>query len=374
MNGSHIHQSPALSGRVALIVDSLVGGGAERSVLTIAGGLAERGWSVDLLTLHPPTVYEIPEGVRHSILAATDSVSDHRLAERLRDWFERRHSERLTPALILVNLVRSSRVVKQAALSVPVYHVIRNPLSAQIQKTCQLPGRFLARRLIRRLYDHENIIAISSGIIQDLRNGIGARPTQTRVIYNPFDLEEIRRMAALAESRVDELNPFVICVGHFKRQKRQDLALRAWAKAGVDGHLVFLGGGSPRKKNKLRRLALKLGTADRVHLYDWQPNVYAWIKAAKLLLLTSDFEGFGRVIVEALAVNTPVVATDCPSGPGEILTGDLVRGLAPMGDVEAIAACIRDLFKTPPVITDQHLQLFCRERIIKDYEALLMDP
>jgi glycosyltransferase involved in cell wall biosynthesis len=100
--------------------------------------------------------------------------------------------------------------------------------------------------------------------------------------------------------------------------------------------------------DKVMRLAARFGVADRVRAVAFRQNPYPWMAHASLVVLSSDYEGFPLVAVEALACGTPVVSTDCPHGPSEILTGALARGLAPMGDPAALAARIRDLLARPP--------------------------
>lgn len=356
----------AATRRAILVIDSLVGGGAERSVLTIAGGLVQRGWMVDLISLYPPTSYPIPAGVRHVVLSDTDKVADKWLSERLRNWFDDAGSPQCN--LFLVNLLHSSRVVKGANLPLLAHYVIRNPLFEQQRRTRHIFVRFITKCMTRKLYAGEHVIAISKGVADDLVQGMTRQPASVSVIYNSFDIEGIRRLASVPEPDAEILAPFVICVGHFKRQKRQDIALRAWAASGIKADLVFLGGGSQRKKRKIEQLAQNLGVKERVHIIDWQSNVYSWLKASSLLLLTSDFEGFGRVIVEALAVGTPVVATDSPGGPKEILVGDLARGLAPVGDEVGIAKCMSEILAKPPNLADVDLGIFSLDSVLDEYE------
>ncbi len=353
------------------MVDSLVGGGAERSVLEIAGGLACRGWSVDLITLHPPIVYEPPKGVRHTQLATSPRCKDSVLAERLKQVHLDLCAKHGEPALVLVNLIRSCRVVRRIHFNeTPVYHVVRNPLATQIQHTRTWAVGWYRRWQLRNLFNGQRIIGISQGVVDDVMHDIGAIPKSAHVIHNPFDIAAIQREASSANPTADAHRPYVLCAGHFKRQKRQDLALRAWAQSRIDADIVFIGGGSTRKREALKDLARTLGVSERVHILEWQTGIYQWMAKAELLLVSSDFEGFGRVIVEALAVGTPVVSTDCPSGPREILTGDLQRGLAPVRDATALADRLRELANDPPAITDRHLEPFRLENILDQYEQL----
>jgi len=130
-----------------------------------------------------------------------------------------------------------------------------------------------------------------------------------------------------------------------------------------------LGQGSDSAVNTLRNLAEELNIADRVIIKGFTANPYPYIKHAHLLVLSSDSEGFGNVLVEALICQTPVVSTRCPGGPAEILTGELARGLAEMND-ESLADTIRSVYENPPVINQQLLETYGITAICQKYAAL----
>lgn len=137
----------------------------------------------------------------------------------------------------------------------------------------------------------------------------------------------------------------ILTVGSLKAQKNHPLLLRAFARlARPDARLMILGGGDDAP---LRRLAAELGIADRVVLAGFHLDPTPFYQTADLFVLSSDHEGFGNVIVEALAQGLPVVSTDCPSGPAEILEGGRWGALVPVGDAEALAAAIDRALATP---------------------------
>ena len=129
--------------------------------------------------------------------------------------------------------------------------------------------------------------------------------------------------------------------------KRQTL-LRAFARARVvrEARLVILGEG--KKRTELEMLAQKLGVAADVNLPGWVDNPLAWMARAAVFVLSSAWEGFGNVVAEALACGCPVVSTDCPSGPAEILDGGAYGPLVPVGDDAALAKAILSVMETPP--------------------------
>ena len=147
----------------------------------------------------------------------------------------------------------------------------------------------------------------------DLRVAIGLTRARIVRIYGGFDLEEIRRAARLPEADLPR-EPFVLHASRFMPQKRHDLLLDAWLAARLPHRLVLLTQASPG----LDALIAERGLKERVLVAGFRPNPYPWMRAAELLVLSSEREGMPNVLVEALACGTRVVSTDCPSGPREV--------------------------------------------------------
>jgi glycosyltransferase involved in cell wall biosynthesis len=216
-----------------------------------------------------------------------------------------------------------------------------------------------------RLYDKQNLIAVSDGVASDLRDALGVAGANIVRIYNPFDFAEIRRLAGAAASNLPS-EAFVIHVGRFMPQKRHDLLFQAWKKAGLAYKLVLLAHPSA----ELDELIARHGLQGEVIVAGFQANPYPWIKRAALLVLSSEREGMPNVLVEALVCGTPVVSTDCPSGPAEILTGPLRPFLVPSGDADALATVMRNAITSYPDITDEMLSEFAADQVVRQYEAL----
>ncbi|WP_018948065.1 glycosyltransferase [Thioalkalivibrio sp. ALMg11] len=356
--------------RIAFIIDSLTGGGAERSVVTLATEMARRGLETCIVTLGDESAYTLDPAIRHLPLIGNGErmPGNRTLARRLRARMAQLEQEAPFD-LVAANLLHSSEVVKRAGIP-GSYHCIHNPLGHQIQRTRHVLVLPWWRRHVRRLYNGEHLLPVSRGVGENLELDIGVRPASMKTISNGFDLEGSRKLALAPQPDADGLRPFVLHVGHFKRQKRIDRLLEAWARLDVEHRLVLLGTGSRRKTRQLREQAERLGIADSVVFPGFQENVYAWMARADLLVLASDFEGFGRVIVEALATGTPVVSTDCPSGPSDILTGPLARYLAPLDDPTALAERMGDALANPPAIDDTVVRPFAIERVADQYLAL----
>ena len=156
------------------------------------------------------------------------------------------------------------------------------------------------------------MVTVSDAVGRDLVEEFALRPAQLKTIYNPFDITALRAEAEADSERPD--GDYLIHVGRFHPGKRHDRLLEAYAQSGIDAPLVLLGQGKPEQEQRLRQLAKTLHIDDRVWFKGFQKNPLPWIKGARMLVLSSDSEGFGNVVVEALLLHTPVASTRCP-GP-----------------------------------------------------------
>lgn len=185
-------------------------------------------------------------------------------------------------------------------------------------------------------------VGVSAGVCDDISALSGLPRQMFEVIYNPVPSRPISDVQSL--KKVDALwaaprGARIVTVGSMKAQKNHPLLLRAFAKIGRrDARLMFVGTGTGEAD--LRALAAELGVADRVVFAGFHPNPTAFYQTADLFVLSSDYEGFGNVIVEAMACGTPVVSTDCPSGPSEILENGRLGQLVQVGNANALAHAI----------------------------------
>jgi glycosyltransferase involved in cell wall biosynthesis len=158
----------------------------------------------------------------------------------------------------------------------------------------------------------------------------------------------------------------VLHVGRFMPQKRHDLLLDAWRRTSLPHRLVLLTERSP----ELDALIADRGLEDRVFVAGFRANPYPWMRASDLLVLSSDREGMPNVLVEALVCGTRVVSTDCPSGPREVLRGDLGRWLVPCRDPQALAEAIKAALDAPPPGASAVPGDFTEAHMAAAYEAL----
>jgi glycosyltransferase involved in cell wall biosynthesis len=347
--------------RFVFVVTNLAGGGAEKAIVKLAAGLADKGHDVELALLEDRVEHARPQGVKVSALTTTAS----------KGWLGKRHlAHCLTrhlsvPWNLLVSTLPFADEVSALANLPRHWCRIANTLSSEVVKLAAVHPTKARRRLTRyrRLYRTRPLIAVSNGVANDLRREIGADgPIET--IPNPFDFEAMRQAAGIAAPELPP-RPYVVHVGRFAPQKRHDLLLDAWARAGTNHLLVLLSAPDP----KLQAMIDSRGLADRVFIAGFQLNPYPWIAAADLLVLCSDHEGLPNVLIEALACGTPAVSTDCPSGPREILAA-FPECLVPCGDVAALAKAISDNLATPIDPSKVDLSIFEMSSVVAAYERL----
>jgi glycosyltransferase involved in cell wall biosynthesis len=242
---------------------------------------------------------------------------------------------------------------------------IANTLGSEVGRLAQRSPTKARRRLARyrRLYGSRPLIAVSEGVAADLRQSLNIA-SRIETIPNPFDFAAMREAATEPAAGLPD-RPYVLHIGRFAAQKRHDLLLDAWARVDGELRLVLL----TEPDAMLQAMIATRGLSARVHIAGFQPNPYPWIAGAKLLVLCSDHEGLPNVLIESLACGTPVISTDCPSGPREILAA-LPECLVPCGDAKALAVAITKSLASPPEIFRADLSAYGSDAVAAVYERL----
>ncbi len=356
--------------RLGFIVTNLAGGGAEKAVLNIAAALAARGHRSEVILLENVVAHSVPPAIGlHALSAPGRAISKgwlgKRLAARRLAQLHAQLAREQAFDLLVSTLPFADEVARRARL--PCHWCrIANTLSAEIARLSATRPSKSARRLARyrRLYDGRPLIAVSQGVSDDLRTVLKLARARIEVIPNPFDFDALR--AQSLEPAQLPLKPYIIHAGRFSAQKRHDVLLDAYAMIDVPHQLVLLTEPAPQLVAMIA--ARKLSA--RVTIAGFRQNPYPWIAAAELLVLSSDHEGLPSVLIEALSVGTPVVSTDCPSGPREIL-GEVFREfLVPVGDAAALARAIAHALAARPDPTKVDLRGYHVNAVAMSYERL----
>ena len=399
---------------IAMLLLTLDRGGAERSVLTIVDGLARRGHSVDI-------VFPMPIRDGHP-MKFPDSVSVHFLSglhmdERQRselgipetakvqqhnpDRFERfvqtsriymrklkhpefrskeiqcafrllTYVEKISPDIIFANSMNGKAEFAMHYLAKTTNNF---PPIVSIFRSVALDEK-LTRRRKAKMSKSFYAVAVSDGALQSFEAAGIVEPRQGRTIYNPACTPDIGELAQFEPDHPwfsDDGPPVILGVGRLVPQKDFPTLIDAFrhVHAKRPCRLVILGDGPLRPE--LEAHIVGLGLDDCVSLPGWVDNPFAFMARAALFALSSVYEGFGLVLVEALACGCPAVSTDCRAGPSEILEDPAL--LAPVGDPEALAQVMLRALDRPldKAALRASAARFSVERAMDGYEALIAE-
>lgn len=326
-------------------------GGIETVVRNLANEFVRQGHGVDLL-VYPPPGREPTVGVVDPSVNIERLHAQHKrtLAKALLRYCRRRHPDVILAASHRANMV-AGRARRQLRQAVKVYVSEHNTVSAGIKDDGPLK-RWHRLHQIRSAYGRaDGVVAVSRGVAEDLHERVGIDPTLIRVIYNPIVTDEMERLAAQGLDHpwfAPGQPPVVLGVGRLAPQKDFATLIRAFAQLRRNRtcRLVILGEGKERQR--LEALTHTLGVTGDVDMPGFAANPFPYMRHAAVLALSSAFEGFANVVAEALAVGTPVAATDCPHGPREILEDGRYGALSPVGDPHALAHGMQTMMSSPP--------------------------
>jgi glycosyltransferase involved in cell wall biosynthesis len=320
-------------------------------MLTLARGFLSRGHSVDVVLVRAEGVLgsALPSGVRLIELGTRRVILSARALAR---YLRRERPDALLSTLDTANIVAvwAGLMSRQ-----PTRVAIRQ--ATHLSRTCgskSVPIRALLGVLARLTYPWaDRVIAVSRGVADDLADHHGLHRERVHVVPNPIVTSDFSRLSDQDPVAAGEdwfaagAPPVVLGVGRLTVQKRFDLLIDAFALARGDSgaRLLILGEGEERSRLEalVRQRRLQLA----VSLPGFVDNPLPYMARAKVFVLSSDYEGLPGALIQALACGTPVVATDCDSGPREILQGGRFGRLVPTGDVASLAGAIQAAVSGP---------------------------
>jgi glycosyltransferase involved in cell wall biosynthesis len=332
---------------VVLYVPDLSAGGAERAALNLLEALPGPDLRVTLLLnrREGPLLATLPPGAAVVSLEARRTLL---AVPRLAAFLRRERPDILISYLEFNNIaaIWANRLAGRPTKIVASHHVTMSSFNANAQS--------LKRRLVPLLYQlslpvADHVVAVSRGVAQGMPQSLGRR-RRLSVIENPIVRARYREMAAASLGHpwfAQDQPPIVLGVGRLVPQKNFSLLLEAFSLVAArrPARLVLLGEGPLREQLLMQIERLGLGQCATILPVD--PNPWPYMKGARAVVLSSLYEGFGNVLVEAMAVGTPVVSVDCPDGPAEILGNGRWGRLVPLGDAPALAAAIAETLDNP---------------------------
>ncbi|MCY3770154.1 MAG: glycosyltransferase [Gammaproteobacteria bacterium] len=398
--------------RVLILTPSLGGGGAERVTLLLASGLLDRGHAVDILVRDLVCDYpqEVPCGIRLFFLSPGVSTECRANLEQLP----------ITPQPLIPTSFHFPRLVLGASTSRNQWSLLMSKnlprwaigIAAYIDRECPdallammtpaVASATLAVRLAqyqvrmtvgvqhniftskrethraRKSYPYADAaVGVSSGVTAELAKLPGMSSDQLHTIYNPVVSKDLLQKASETPDHPwfnEPGPPIILAVGRLHEQKDFPTLLAAFAQLLTrrPARLIILGEGSLRPN--LLSLAHNLQVSEHVDFPGFVENPFAYLAKARLFVLSSLYEGLPTVLIEAMACGCPVVSTDCPHGPDEILENGQWGELVPVDNSEVLsAAMIRAIDK--PVQRDalrERAAFFNVERAVDSYEDLLL--
>ncbi len=359
---------------VAILVSYSGDGGVERMINHLIAGLLATGARVDVLVLKTSGGHfaGLPEGARVRPLASRHAaVAVPELVAYLR---------RERPPVLLAAKDRAGRAAIRArglaGGQTRVFVRIGNTLSQALAGKSGM-RRAWRYRVIRRLYPRaDGIIAVSQGVADDVVATAGVPHERVHVAPNPVVIDALARAGSEPPPHPwfqPRTAPVILAVARLTEQKDLPTLLRAFARLdrGRGARLIILGEGEDRPA--LEALAARLGIRDRLDMPGFVANPHAYVGHADLCVLSSAWEGSPNVLVEALALGIAVVATDCRSGPREILAEGRYGPLVPVGDADALAAAMAAVLDDPlPAATLRAAaQPYNLERSARRYREIL---
>ncbi|MCB1884526.1 MAG: glycosyltransferase [Geminicoccaceae bacterium] len=335
--------------RLSVYLPSLSGGGVERMTLNLLPEFREQGFEVTIVLdrCRGELVGQVPSWTRIVELGASRTLTAlPRLAAYLR---------RERPDVLLSSLGHNNvaALVARALARVPTRVIVRQHNFLSKEATLNLDLRYRLLPLLYRLVlpFADGIVAVSRGVADDMAKAARIDGRTIDVIYNPVVTRAVDELAGAGIAHpwlLDRATPCFLAIGRLVDQKDYPTLLRAFSRVRERRACRLLVLGNGPLLGRLQTQAATLGIGGDVLFNGYQVNPYPFIRHAAALVLSSRYEGFGNVLVEALACGTPAISTDCPAGPSEILEGGRYGRLTAVGDDAALAAAMDEVLASPP--------------------------
>jgi GalNAc-alpha-(1->4)-GalNAc-alpha-(1->3)-diNAcBac-PP-undecaprenol alpha-1,4-N-acetyl-D-galactosaminyltransferase len=358
------------SKRILIVIGSFKTGGAERMSITMGTAWLNLGYDVHYALLRP--IFEIPNNVPNNRI--------HLLSKRIGRSTGYQHFKNLLRIFLLNQRLNADVVVGFTYFSsmVACFSFCKNIIGT----FDVFPYQFAKKRarianFVIKWPFVKKIICPSKGLLDQINHYQPLFRKKGISIYNTLDFEGIIEMSK-GKTELETIDePYIAAMGRFSYQKNFQLLLEAFSKSKIRqrNKLVLIGDGS--LKSEISGLIDRYGLSNSVILTGFINNPFPIIKKAELFVNTSNYESFCMVLLEALALNVPVLATDCKSGPSEIVIDDLNGRLIPVNDERALIAAFNSICENPEVLDvwksniPYSIEKFKIDSIMKEWEKII---
>lgn len=366
--------------KIAFLIPVLKGGGAERNVVNLINNLDENLYEIILISGNVGSGLEsdAKENIRIINMKCSGLLG---MFFKIPRCLKKEKPDILVSALPHVNTIAA--MVKYFFFTSIRLVLTEHTTPSLLPRTARTLSKRLGSRFVLPLFMRyfypvaDAVICVSEGVKNDLISIIG-KLAYVKVIYNPVFSDSIGNLSK--EKIIDERGifsagrPVAIAVGRLIKAKDYPTLLRAFKLVSdfFPASLVILGEGPEEKR--LKDFADSLGIAKNVFFLGFKANPYKYMTNSSVFVLSSIREGFGNVIVEAMACGTPVVATDCMSGPNEIIENNISGLLVPAENENVLAEAILSIFKNPDLAASlsvagkKRAEYFSIQKSVQEYE------
>ena len=372
--------------KLFILIPSLEKGGIERSMSRLSRGLLDRGWDVSIISEKPSkeSISYFDERVKLLSLGSSfinqNSNIIFSIFKNILYYFKiKKYIKKYSPDVLLAVKNIPVSIFLKIILKNKFKLIIREAVNPKYSSITQrsLLSRIFVNNLKKLLYPKaDNIIAISEGVKQSLVKNFNLDSSKIQTIYNP---SADKKILSLAKEDIDRdlisNRPLIVSIGRLTKQKNHITLLKAFNKihSNIDCNLYIIGEGSERRN--LEKFIKNNNIDDKVKLLGYQNNPWKFLSKSNLFVLPSIWEGFGNVIVESMLIGIPVISSDCPSGPREILNNGKSGKLFQVGDYNHLANIIEEIISSDNSELINYAKLrskdFTIEKITQEYQKVL---